>query len=410
MNKPFLPALNTANFQNNESSKDLISKITYFFTIIFIFLVPWGDGLWDGTPRIAATISFGLSALLFLTRGTQRNYTIAHLFIILYFTWQLISIIWSPDQEYGIQVATTAIQLLLLVFLITLVINTKEKILLAYQVYVLGNIIGSFIIIYNYLNGIMSLYYGRYGIVNIETDTLSIILALAIPMSAYLATKSHNKLIKTINLLAIPLVFYAIFLTGTRTGSIVGVLGIFYWIFTYRKSSIIIKTFISLVMVGSIIAIFTFAPKASIDRVFSASQSINTGTLNGRTIIWRNSLEHWKKAPMIGTGLGGLGYALSKEHVNYRSAHNSYVHILAVNGLVGLLFYLLIIGALFYFITLTPFEEKIFLVTLLLCLLLSQVTTHTQTEKYLWILFSLIIIHTKKFTNEKTRLRNAIPT
>ena len=185
--------------------------------------MPWGDGFWDGTPRIAATISIGLSLILFLTRGTHRSYTITHLFIILYFSWQLISFIWSPDQDYGIKVAITAVQLLLLVFLISLVIDTKSKILHVYQAYVIGNIIGSFIIIYNYMNGIMSLYYGRYGIVNIETDTLSIILALSVPMAAYLATKHSNKLLRALNLLAIPIIFYAIFLTGTRTGSIVSI-------------------------------------------------------------------------------------------------------------------------------------------------------------------------------------------
>lgn len=404
MNKSYTPTIQSESLQDLQLNKDFITRITFFSSLAFIFLVPWGDGFWDGTPRVAATISLGLAVILFLTRGTQRNYTIAHLFIILYFTWQLISIVWSPDQEYGIQVATTAIQLLLLVFLISLVFDSNKKIINAYQAYVLGNIVGSFIIIYNYLNGIMSLYYGRYGIVNIETDTLSIILALAIPIAAYLASKTQSKPIKAINLLAIPIIFYAIFLTGTRTGSIVGVLGILYWIFTYRRSSFIVKLIISLVMIGSVIAVLTLAPKASIDRVFSAEKSIQSGTLNGRTIIWRKSLESWKEAPMIGTGLGGLGYVLGHKHSKYRSAHNSYVHILTVNGIVGLLFYLLIIFTLFYYIASTTFEEKAFLITLLLCLLISQMTTHTQSEKYLWILFTLMILHTKKISNYRDKL------
>ena len=399
MNRPYIPTAVPESLQNVKLNSDLITKITYFFTLLFIFLIPWGDGLWDGTPRIAATVSLGLSVILFLTRGTQRNYTIVHLFIILYFTWQLISVVWSPDQDYGIQVATTAIQLLLLVFLITLVFDSNKKILMAYQAYVIGNIVGSFIIIYNYINGIMSLYYGRYGIVNIETDTLSIILALAIPIAAYLATKTQSKLIKVINLVGIPIIFYAIFLTGTRTGSIIGLLGICYWIFTYRRSSFFIKLFIALVLIGSVITVFTFAPKASINRVFSAGKSLESGTLNGRTIIWRKSIESWRESPMIGTGLGGLGYALSNKHSKYRSAHNSYVHLLTVNGIVGLSFYLLIIFALFYYTAFTPFEEKAFLTTLLLCLVISQITTHTQTEKYLWVLFTLILLHAKKFSS-----------
>lgn len=397
MNKPFISTPIAMDLQNEKPSKDLISKVTYFFTILFIFLVPWGDGLWDGTPRIAATISLGLAAILFLTRGTKRNYTVAHLFIVLYFAWQFITLVWSPDQIYGIQVAITAIQLLLLVFLVTLVIDSKKKIRQTYQAYVFGNLMGASIIIYNFMNGIMSLYYGRYGIVNIETDTLSIILAFSIPMAAYLATKKTNKPLKIINQIAIPIIFYAIFLTGSRTGAIVAMFGVFYWIFTYRKSSYIIKIVISIMMIGSVITIFTLAPKSLTDRVFSSGQSINSGTLNGRTEIWRGSLKHWRKAPLLGVGLGGLGYVLSKEHLNYRQAHNTFIHILAVNGAIGLLFYLLIIFALFYHITNTPLEEKAFLITFLFCILVSQVASHSQEEKFLWIFFSLIIIHAKKF-------------
>lgn len=397
MNKIYIPSINSERFQGRKPNKDLISQVTYFFTVLFIFLVPWGDGLWDGTPRIAATISLGMAAILFLTRGTKKNYTIAHLFIVSYFAWQLITLVWSPDQTYGIQVAITAIQLLLLVFLVTLVIDSKKKLHHTYQAYVFGNVVGSFIIIYNYINGIMSLYYGRYGIVNIETDTLSIILAFSIPMAAYLAAKESSKTLNIINLIAIPVILYAIFLTGSRTGVIVSVLGVLYWIFTYRKSSFFIKIIISIVMLGSITTIIAFAPKSLTERILSSGQSINSGTLNGRTEIWRGSLKHWKKAPFLGVGLGGLGYVLSKEHLNYRQAHNTFLHILTVNGLIGLLFYLLIIFTLFYHIAHTPLDEKAFLITLLFCILVSQIASHSQEEKFLWIFFSLIITHAKMF-------------
>jgi hypothetical protein len=60
--------------------------------------------------------------------------------------------------------ALTDVQLVLMIFMFTLVIQTKDNIRMAYQAYVLGNLVGSGIIIYNYLHGIESPYYNRYGI------------------------------------------------------------------------------------------------------------------------------------------------------------------------------------------------------------------------------------------------------
>jgi len=380
---------------------DLITKLTLTITLIFLFLVPFGDGFWDGLPRVTATLAIGFSSILFLVHGTHRNYNFFHFFSILYIAWQLLSLMWTPDLVRGKIVAITSVQLILLAFLFTLVFDSKKKILWAYQAYVLGNIAGSGIIISNYLQGIQSPYYNRYGIQNIETDMLSVFLALSIPMAAYLSTKHKSKIIKLINLMAIPLVFYAIFLTGTRTGSIVGIIGIMYWLFTHRKASASIKAGIAIVMVLSIVAILSFAPKTSTERIFSAGKSISTGTLNYRSVIWGGALKQWGNAPIIGSGLGGLGFVLNKEHINFNGAHNAFIHNLTENGIIGLLLYLSVILSILYYILHTPIDEKAFMVTLLMVLLVSQLTLHTHTEKIIWIIFSLLAAHSSRFAMDK---------
>lgn len=389
---------NYTTFARSKSQDGLIAKITQYSTLMLIFFLPWGDGLWDGTPRLAATLSFGLAIVLFLTRGTHRNYTYFHFFIVLYISWQIISMLWTPDLNWAKQVVNTNIQLILLSFLFSFVIDSKQLLMKSYQAYVFGNIVGSLIIIYNYVNDIQTVYYGRYGINNIETDLLSIILAVSIPMAAYLAVKQSNKILRLINLFAIPLTFYAIFLTGTRTGSIVGIIGVLYWLFTHRNAPFVVKSAISFVMVLSIITIFTFAPKSLTDRVFSAGESISSGTLNSRTSIWTGSFNEWEKAPIIGSGLGGLGVVLSKEHVNYKWAHNVYIHLLAETGLIGLILYLLILGSLLYYLLHTPLDEKAFLFSLLMVIVISQLTTHTHVNKFIWFALTMIAIHSQMYS------------
>ncbi len=387
------------DYSYSNYSAGIINKLALFSTTLFIFLVPWGDAIYDGTPRLVATLALGLSFLLVITHGTHRNYSIFHFLIVIFVVWQLFSLMWSPTPgtEWGKEVAFRYIQLLLLAFVFSISIVNKSRINLAYQAYVFGNLAGSSVIFYHYINDIQ-FYYNRYSITEINPDGLAIYLALAIPMAAYLRTKYKNKLLKLINLAAIPLIFYAIFLTGTRTGSIVGIFGILYLLFTFRKSSVLIKSVAVVVFAVSIIMVISFAPKASVDRILSTKDSISTGTLNHRSVIWKSSIKQWGNSPIIGSGLGSLGYILGKEHVNYYEAHNAYIHILAENGLVGLLLYFTIIVFLFIALLKTPPDERSFLLTLLMILLVSQITTHMQATKIIWFVWTMIAIHSLKFS------------
>ena len=388
-----------SNIQNHigtpqaEVGKSVIKNTALFLLLFFIFTIPWGNALYDGFTRHIGLGAFGSAGLLLLVHGTHKNYFVYHLATALFASWMISSVMWTPNMAKGMYDINTIVQLLLIPFLITLIIDSPKKILLAYQSYVLGVLIGSSIIISNYINGIESQYYGRYGIPNFEVDGLSIMLTIGIPIAAYLSTQYASKIIKMINVLIIPITIYAVFLTATRTASIVAVIGVMYWFFTHRKSSIRIKLTLVSIVIISVITVLSFAPQKSIDRLLSTGQSISSGDLNSRTVIWSASIEQWKQSPIIGNGLGGLGDVLGTLHVNYDTAHNTYIHILAENGLIGLALYLLIIFTLLFYIFQTRMDDKSFLLALLMVILVSQLTMHTHFFKETWYVFTMIAIH-----------------
>ncbi len=384
--------------QNRLFAPSIINKAAIFTTLLFIFLVPWGDSIYDGMPRLAATAALGLASLQLLVHGTHRNYSLFHFIVILYFGWQLISMVWTPDIAWAEGVANTSVQLIFLVLLFSLVIDNRMRLIAAYQAYVFAIIVASGIVINSFLSGEESGYL-RYGIQNLTIDAVGVFLAIAIPLEAYLAKYYQHKIMKIINLVAIPLTFYAIFLTATRTAFIVGIIGLLYWAFTQRKASLIAKSLIGIGMVVALAAILAIAPKSSVDRILSTGESITEGTLNYRSVIWGGSIEQWKESPITGVGLGGLGYALSKQSVQYRGAHNSFIHILTETGLIGLILFLAMHISLLIFILHSPFEEKAFLLALLMVIMVSQLSTHLQTEKITWFVYTMLAIHSKMLSN-----------
>ena len=382
-------------------SAGVITTVSLFTTLFFIFSIPWGNAVWDGLSRYIGLLAFGTATLGFISGGTRGRFGVFHFVVALLGAWFILSIVWSPDLVRGKFLLNTILQLMLLTVLVTINMGDKQKnILLAYHSYALGNLVGSGIIIYNYLNGIESLYYQRYAIPSLDIDGQSIMLTLAIPMAAYLTTQYKNKWINMFYILAIPTIVFAVFLTGTRTASIVGVIGILYWLMTYRKSSIRVKTTFFMIFIISMLTAISLAPKESIDRILTSGKSITSGTLNDRTVIWGASLEQWRKSPVIGNGIGSLEYVLNTKHVEYDAAHSAYIHILTENGLIGLALYLLMMITIIYYSLSAPFSELLFLMALLLTLLVSQITQHTHFHKETWFALTMLALHSHAFSRK----------
>ena len=375
-------------------SVGLIAKGSLVLSLFFIFSIPWGNAVWDGLSRVFGIFAFGAVGLAFITGGTRGKFGLFHLAIAALGVWFILSLMWTPDFERGKFLLNTTLQLLLLTLMVTININdSRRNLILFYHSYILGNLVGSGIIIYNYLNGIESIYYQRYAIPTLDIDGQSIMLTLAIPMAAYLTTQYQSKLIKTFYIIAIPVIVFAVFLTGTRTASIVGIIGVLYWLMTYRNASLKIKSTFFIIFIGSMITAVSLAPKESLDRIMSSGQSITSGTLNNRTVIWGASLEQWKQSPVVGNGIGSLEYILNTKHVEYDSAHSTYVHILTENGIIGLSLYFLLIGAIIYRSMHSPFSEMIFLMSLLMTILVSQITQHTHFSKETWFALTMLAVH-----------------
>ncbi len=391
---------------NTFTDKGLITKLAFLTTLFFIFSIPWGNALWDGLTKVIGFIAFGLVGLSVITSGFKSTFSLFHFFIALFVAWQIISLSWSPDLINGEYFLSSTVQLIIIAFLITLIIENREDLLLSYQSYLLGNLVGSGIIIYNYLNGIESLYYQRYAIPVLDIDGQSIMLALALPIAAYLATQTTNKLIKLFYTTAIPTVLFAIFLTGTRTAAIIAIIGIFYWLFTYRKSSPRVKIIFFIVFVCALAMAVYLAPEESIERILSSSQSISSGTLNNRTGIWTAAIEQWKSAPIAGHGIGSLTYVLSSLHVEYNGAHNTYIHLLTESGIIGLGIYLAIIAIIIIYILHTDLSEKAFLFSLLFMILVSQITQHTHFNKETWFALTMLALHAYSYSRPNTLIRD----
>jgi len=371
----------------------LIHKLAWWSILVLIFQLPWGNGLWDGIAKIFGLLAFAFSGLLLVTQGTHRHFNFFNLMALMLGAWHLIALMWSLDHEWGSKAANTFTQLVLVSIVYTYMINDAYKLRWAYLAYVAGSMVAFCIIFSNFVRGIYGPYFGRYTIENIETDSMAIILSLAIPMAVWLFTQYKKPIPKMLSLMCVPVLFYGIFLTGTRTGLVTGMVGIMYLVFTQRKASFNLKIIYAGVFIALVGAVISLAPKESVERIFSIGEAIQTGDLNSRETIWQFSLESWKEQPIIGGGTGSLGNSLNRYHIEFKSAHNSYIQLLTEHGIIGLGIYFLMFGSLLYYIFQCPIETKLFLLTLFATIAVSQLALHSHKVKEVWFVWSIIAAH-----------------
>ncbi len=383
----------------------VVHKATWYLLLLMIFLIPWGEGVYDGLAKFVAMPTLGLSLVMLVLEGTHRNYTLFNLFAVMLGVWYLVGIWWSPTPEYSTKILQTYIMLIMMSLMFTYLINDEYKFRWAYQVYVAGCLMATGIIVYNWLNGIEGPYYERYTVEHIETDNMAILLAFGIPMAVWLYTQANSWIIKLGNVGAIPVIFYGIFLTGTRTGLVCGSIGIAYLAFTQRKASFNLKIIYTGIVIGAAVAVVSLAPKSSVERIFSIFAAVESGDLNYRTVIWQHTMSVWADNPILGGGTGSLGHTLNPYYVNFEWAHNSYIQILGENGLIGLAIYLMMIGSLLYYALKCQVETKFFLLTLWFTIFISQMTLHSQNLKEVWFVWSVIGVHGYYYSKKTARQR-----
>jgi len=401
MTAPQLPPYPINPSASIKPDMGVVHKIAWWLTLLLVFLLPWGNGLWDGIAKIVGLLLFAFAGLLLVTQGTHRHFNFFNLMALILGCWHLIALIWSPAEEAAIKAANTFTQLVLVSLVYTYMINDIYKLRGAYLAYVIGAMVAFGIIFSNFLRGIEGPYFGRYTIENIETDSMAIILSLAIPMAVWLFREYKNPIVKLACLGCVPVLFYGIFLTGTRTGLVTGMVGLMYLVFTQRKASFNLKLFYIASSIAFVTVFLSLAPKASVERIFSIGQAIETGDLNSREIIWQYSLESWKEQPIIGGGTGSLGNSLNRYHINFDSAHNSYIQLITEHGVIGLGIYFLMFGSLLYYILQCPIETKLFLLTLFLTIAVSQLALHSHKVKEVWFVWSIIAAHGHFFARMK---------
>jgi O-antigen ligase len=374
-------------------------KITYIFTLILVFSIPWQNMLvLPGMGTITRAI--GLSAIivaLFLVILEKRikEIPLVILIMIVFVLWNIITYFWSINPGRTIGRVVTYTQLLAMVWLIWQVCKTNDDYMRIMQAYILGSYVAIFDMMVSYFSGQSSDF--RIAATGFNPNWLAISLALGIPMAWHLLyKKNENKIFLLINTLYIPLTIFAVVLTASRGGLITTFVGLTVIPITFIHQQNRVKLLISFIIIIIILVSIIAKPdtfgnlERNIDRLAGTGEMIQTGQLNYRDVIWRAGFKVFSENSIIGVGAGSYSQAVESLLGSRYGAHNAYLSVLVDTGMVGITLFLLIIIVGIIPVMYTKSIEKYFYLILLLTLMIGLIPANMEYHKATWLVFILL--------------------
>ncbi|EIJ36610.1 O-antigen ligase family protein [Thiothrix nivea] len=370
-------------------------RVVNVLIVVFIFSVPWHDMVeFPGVGTLArmlgaAAFVVGMGTILMNNR--IRPLQGVHLWIGLFTLWVWLTLFWSVWPEKTQEYAFSMVQLFLFSILMWQFIRTREDLREAWQALVLGGYVLIFFTLQSWFSGHQASF-NRYAAEGVNENELAAMLALGIPVALHLLMEDRNIGWKLINLLYIPAALSAIVLSASRTGFVIASVGSLYALVIFQRSRLAWRVITAVSVIGLIVALLPMIPQTSLDRLATIGHEASSGTLTGRTTIWKYGLLAWQEHPIVGHGLGAFRKAVNPFSIS-ESAHNTFISLLVETGLIGILIFSAFLLALLRLLPQVPHQDRRFQIILMGCLLLTQMSTEWSMEKIAWVLYSLLISH-----------------
>ena len=389
--------------------KSKVKVITINFMLLSHFLKGGNSyGIFDLTLWIFIILYFCL--IMRLLRNKKLILSLVDPFIVIFTIYIGIGLIYSENDVGGIlKYLNLIIMNIGIVYIIRLLIDSKEEIYLLLKSYCLLTFVFDAIYIYFFLMVTNNQYdiSGRYFLFNINPIPTSMLNALAVYCCLFFGIHKDEKFFsRKFCYLFGSISLITILLSGSK-GAMVGLIIAMFFTIKYYIKSFNFKVFAGIftaLVLGAVILLST--PLNSLMEKYIHRFTIITqdrSTIE-RVEMYLLGLKKWAQSPIIGNGTGL--YA-----VDY--PHNVFIEIAAENGSIALMLFLFIIMAIFFI----KYKYRLsFKYNNLLCiswgfLIISFITLITNwsyaSHKYLYYSLGIFIFLTSIQKNEPAKFSDA---
>ena len=374
-----------------------LNGVAWVLLCAFVFSIPWEKTLYLGSfgtfSRGLGIVAFAVGLAAVAVSRSVRRLNLVLIFAALLTIWVCLTWFWSLDPGETVARAVTFVQLLGMLWLIWQLCRGPSRQAQLMQAYVWGSLVGALSAFLRYA-GNEQTYYRRYAAQGFEPNDFGIVMALSIPMAAWLAVRSSTWK-RWLFYGAILVQVAAVLLTASRTALIATFIGFGFLLLTLRGAPRRHKIAVAILTVFLLTSLVRLAPPASRKRLATIPTEVTRGTLNKRTQIWKSGVKAFRSHMVLGVGAGAYPAAVrpwlgDPTVPGARNvAHNTFLSILVECGIVGFAIFGLLLTSLVFFIWQMPPTERMLWGAMLLVWTAGVSTLTWEQYKPTWLLFAL---------------------
>jgi O-antigen ligase len=301
------------------------------------------------------TSLFGLAALLFFILRNKRFLAgsrimdkLLYLLAVCLFVTVIVGELLKPVST-GISYPFTYFQLVFMVWLCEQLFTKREQIEALMKFFIAANILAIVTSLPNFDLVTSSDDFSRLSGLQGNSNEFAVYLSVAIVMIVYFFMTGSKKGIRIFLALAATILVIPLILSGSRGAVLfVGpVIALQLW--RFRRNNFVFALFFLTTIIMAIGLIGPYLPEAYIQRIVDIPQDIlyRRDTVGLRYGLWQYGLELWSQKPIWGIGSGMFVYFSINSPILHGlkrlPLHNMYLTQLVENGIVGLIFFLLLI-------------------------------------------------------------------
>ncbi|MBC8214223.1 MAG: O-antigen ligase family protein [Candidatus Marinimicrobia bacterium] len=348
--------------------------------------------------KLVIIATFIIWCIQIFTHKRKLNFPSYFYLIILLCLLAGLSLFWSNNASSTVTSLLTFTQLTIWLVMITDLLDSRKKIVVATQLYILSSIIVSIFAIVLINSG--NLEFNRAAFIQGQNPNgFSRSVGLAFLVLIYSINSGHfirNSFIKYFGTILIGLVIVLAQSRGTYIALLFALIPLFIGVkFKHKRKNIVVFFILS-------IFLFLNFQDIIVENVLVRIRDYES--LGGRKVIWEVAYNMIKDNFWLGVGFGnfpdifGVYSFQLRGWVANSSSHNVYISLLSELGIIGLTVFILFQSKILKNIIRLPnnsnYSEKL-LYALFIYLIIGGMTNSIHFEKFYWFGFGIIIAMTR---------------
>ncbi len=388
-------------------------RITWFFLLAFVSVMPWeysldlGNGIGDIARLLGlAVLVFAIPAIL-QNRGMRTPGPVQWITLAL-FVWFCLTVFWSVNPDVTLMKLRGYFQELMIVWLLWEFVSNAQELRTILRAWLAGSWVLAVLTAFSFMTATAANQI-RFMPAGQDPNDVARYLDLALPIAAYLLIAEERWYWRLHAFGYFPVALAAVVLTASRAGVLVAVVALMgsCLLLVMRYPRGFAAAFLVLAALSTA---FWFAiPAGTTGRLATTFAQLSSGNLNQRANIWQAGLAAFTEAPLAGTGAGTFVEAAGLSPID--TAHNTALSVAVEGGLVALMLgsAVVVCATLSAWNTRQPLRGAL-LTALVVWLCLSMVGTTGENRKT-WLLFGVMALAGRVCARgyEPTSISAAVP-